>query len=130
MANALYNKAREEYLDGLLDWGADVGAAGIASGEALGQPIVGDIPAQEITGAGGITSEEAIGQPAVSAVSGEQASTGGRVYPIKVWFLPAQEIRARGIESEEAIGAPVIALVPTGRPRKLRETEWLLRRAA
>lgn len=23
MANALYNKAREEYLDGLLDWGAD-----------------------------------------------------------------------------------------------------------
>ena len=23
MANALYNKAREEFLDGLLDWGAD-----------------------------------------------------------------------------------------------------------
>jgi len=120
-----------------------IAAAGIASAEALGAPVV-SVPgaAWDITGAGGIASEEAFGLPSVAVESPAQEaqppSRGGfRVYegPAPAAWLSLvaapHAIAVAGIESAEAFGTPVITLGGNIAARRRRQDEeWLLLRRA
>jgi hypothetical protein len=110
-----------------------VDAAGIPSAEAFGQPFIG-IPA-EILDAGGILSQEAFGQPLVELAEILVQRFGGRPkrrigQPIEMTMRSAHALAMRGIPSAEAVGRPTLTLGDVHRPRKARDEEWFLRRAA
>lgn len=92
------------------------------------------VAAADIVGAGGIGTGEAFGQPTITTVPVEEVaapSVGGSWTYI---FIPPTEDHqiggAGGIQSAEAVGRPVITPGRWARSRQFREEEWILRRAA
>jgi hypothetical protein len=116
-----------------------INAAGATSTAAVGAPIVGEILPAEITGAGAIAAAEAFGQVSVYprlpyTGTGFQPGSGHRrpvrnrvARQIELNKIP-HGIGAGGIASGERFGYP--ALKWGGRSRKVRDEEFLLRRAA
>jgi hypothetical protein len=102
-------------------------------------PVVGEIQAAEITGAGAIAAAEAFGQVSVYprvpyTGTGFQPGSGHRrpirnrpVLHVELNKLP-HGIGAGGIASGERFGYPTLKW--GGRSRKVRDEEFLLRRAA
>jgi hypothetical protein len=119
--------------------GARISAAGIVTVAAVGTPVVGEIIATTITGAGAIAAAEAFGQVSVRPLvpytgTGFQPGSGHRrpvrnrvTRQIELKKMP-HGIGAGGIPSGERLGYP--ALNWGGRSRKVRDDEFLLRRAA
>lgn len=136
--------ASSEGLGGLVA-SVEIGVAGaIASAEAIGRPIVFDpsLPL-DITDVGGIASAEQVGAPTVGAESEGVADVGAPDGGINITWMPtwstliapsAQAISsAGGIASGEAFGLATITPIDSGPPRRsrrVREEEYLLKRAA
>lgn len=105
-----------------------VGAGGIASAEAFGQPTV--TFRAVVVGAGAVASAEAIGQPAVStrtAVAGAGAVAGAEAFGQPAVTFRGAIVGAGAIASAEAIGQPIVSFVggqtlAPGGPRRRRRT--------
>jgi hypothetical protein len=116
-----------------------IAVVGLESGASVGMPVVGEIQAAEITGAGAIAAAEAFGQVSVYprvpyTGTGFQPGSGHRrpirnrpVLHVELNKLP-HGIGAGGIASGERFGYPTLKW--GGRSRKVRDEEFLLRRAA
>ena len=103
--------------------------AGIASLEAIGQPVVSVAGgAADIVDAGGIASEEAFGAPTVSPQGAEEPlpGFGGGVRPQPRPSAPWQLHGAGGIASGEVFGCPTVLAGERGKARRRREERALL----